>query len=570
MKKIVLIGNPNVGKSLLFSRITRIGMLTANYSGTTVETESGNFDYNERKYEIIDGPGIYSLENFSKTDQIALQLIDEGDIIINVLDSTNLERNLSLTLQLIKKRKPMIVCLNFWEDTIHKGITIDAAKLSKLLDVPVVTVSALRSEGISELIAAIERAKVSGVEVEPDKLWNYIGDIVSSVQQLHHRHHTLLERISDFTLHPVGGITTAVVILFTTLVIVRFMGESIINYLFDPFYTKIYDPFIQGIVGKIPYGVIRELLVGTSADPLQSFGILTSGVYIALVQVFPYFFSFYFIFGFLEDFGYLPRLAVVLDRFFHKLGLHGYSSIPVMLGLGCKVPAFMATRGLTNRREKLLTITLIFMSVPCLSQSAMIVSLGMRYGVLTVAAIYGILIALALLMNFAMNKLYKKGDSPEFFTEFPAVRIPSASLLAKKLWIRIAEYFKEVLPMIAIGVLLMNILNAIHVLSFLTDLIRYPVQVLMGLPPEIAPVMFMNFLRKDASVALLVPLNLNAYQFIIACIFLVLSMPCIASLFTLIRELGAKTALKIMGLIFSVTVVVSSLLHFVFSALNLS
>ncbi|HEX3030608.1 MAG TPA: ferrous iron transporter B [Clostridia bacterium] len=566
--KIVLAGNPNVGKSLLFSRITRIGIVTANYSGTTVETKSGSFIFQGRDYDLIDGPGIYSLDKFSKTDQIALKVIDEGDIIINVIDATNLERNLNLTLELIKMRKPMVVCLNFWEDTVHKGIKIDVQKLEQLLDIPVVTVSSLRNEGIPELLATIENARASRLEIEPDKHWNYIGSIISNVQQLQHRHHTLLERISDFTLHPVGGIISAVFVLFSTLFIVRYMGESIINYLFEPFYTKIYDPFIHDIVNAIPFDIVRVLLTGESADPLQSFGILTSGVYIAFIQVFPYFFSFYFVFGFLEDFGYLPRLAVVLDRLFHKLGLHGYSSIPVMLGLGCKVPAFMATRGLTNKREKILTIALVFMSVPCLSQSAMIVSLGMHYGILTVVSIYVILAAAALGFNYVMNKMYKKGDTPEFFAEFPSCRVPSVKLLARKLKIRVVEYFIEVLPMIAVGVLMMNILNALHVLSFITDLIKVPVNWLLGLPSDIAPVMLMNFLRKDASVALLVPLKLNAYQFIIACVFLVLSTPCIASFFTMIKELGMRTALKIMGVIFLLTIVVTSLLHLLFSAFS--
>ncbi len=566
--KIVLAGNPNVGKSLLFSRITRIGIVTANYSGTTVETKSGSFIFQGGNYDIVDGPGIYSLDKFSKTDQIALKVIDDGDIIINVIDATNLERNLNLTLELIKLHKPMVVCLNFWEDTVHKGVKIDVHKLEQLLDVPVVTVSSLHNEGIPELLAAIENARVSRLDIEPDKHWNYIGSIISSVQQLQHRHHTLLERISDFTLHPVGGIISAVLVLFSTLFIVRYMGESIINYMFEPFYSKIYDPFIHDIVNVIPLKIIRVLLIGVSGDPLQSFGILTSGVYIAFVQVFPYFFSFYFVFGFLEDFGYLPRLAVVLDRFFHKLGLHGYSSIPVMLGLGCKVPAFMATRGLTNKREKILTMALVFMSVPCLSQSAMIVSLGMNYGILTVVSIYGILVAAALGFNYAMNKLYKKGDSPEFFAEFPSCRVPSVKLLAQKLKLRIVEYFIEVLPMIAVGVLLMNILNALQVLSFITDLIKVPINWLLGLPSEIAPVMLMNFLRKDASVALLVPLKLNAHQFIIACVFLVLSTPCIASFFTMIKELGMRTALKIMGIIFLLTIAITSLLHILFDVIS--
>lgn len=564
MKKIVLAGNPNVGKSLIFSRITRIGIPTANYAGTTVDMKAGKCRFRDHEYEIIDGPGIYSLEKFSKTDEIALSLIQDADIIIDVIDSTNLERNLNLTLQLLEMKKPMVICLNFWEDTVHKGIAINAPALEKRLGVPVIPVSALQCDGIAELLASLERAGTGTAIPDESDRWNIIGEIVSSVQKLTHRHHTVLERISDFTLHPVGGLATAIVVLFLTLLIVRFLGEGLIHYVFEPFYTRLYNPFIQQMVRMIPLPFFRNLLAGNTPDPLQSFGILTSGIYIALVSVFPYFFSFYLVFGFLEDFGYLPRLAVVLDNFFHKLGLHGYSSIPVMLGLGCKVPAFMATRSLTNKREKILTMVLIFMSAPCLSQSAMIVSLGMNYGVATVISIYVILIVLALGMNWAMNRVYKKEASPDFFTEFPACRMPSVKLMADKLRIRIVEYFSEVLPMIAIGVLSMNILSSIGVLRVVTDIIKWPARNLLGLPPEIAPIVLLNCLRKDASVALLVPLKLSAQQFIIACVFLTLSTPCVASFFTMIKELGAKLALKIIGLILLVAIVATTILHFIF------
>lgn len=566
MKKIVLIGNPNVGKSLIFSRITGTGVVTANYAGTTVDLLTGKFKYEENNYELIDGPGIYSLEQFSQTDETTLKLVRDSDIIINIIDATNLERNLNLTLQLLQTGKPMVVCLNFWDDTAHNGITIDVPALEKILDMPVVTVSALRNEGISKLVASLEKARISSLASNSEDHWNQIGNIVSKVQKLEHRHHTPFERLSDFTLHPIGGIVTAIAVLLATLAIVRFMGEGMINGLLDPFYTNLYAPFITNLASHIPSEFIRGLLVGYGTDPLQSFGILTSGLYIALVLVFPYFFSFYFVFGFLEDFGYLPRLAVVLDNIFHRLGLHGYSSIPVMLGLGCKVPAILSTRVLNSRREKILTIALIMMSAPCLPQTAMIVSLGMNYGAPTVFFIFVILLILAFVTNVLINK-FLPGKSVEFFTELPSYRIPSVKLMASKLWIRMVEYFSEVLPMIAIGVLIMNILDYLKVIEFITNAIKKPVELVLGLPPDIAPVMLLGFLRKDVSIALLAPLHLSAHQFIIASIFLVLYTPCISSFFTLFKELGAKTALKIIGLVFVSAVAVTSILHMIYSLL---
>ena len=563
MKKVVLAGNPNVGKSLLFSRITGTAAISANYGGTTVEVKSSRLKSRDLEFELIDGPGVYSLEEYSEADKRALKIIDAADIIVDIVDATHLERNLTLTLQLLMKCKPMVVCLNFWDDTLHKGINIDVKELEELLGVPVVTVSALHDQGIRVLLDAIEDARNSKAVCGVGDTWEKIGNIVARVQKLEHRHHTFLERLSDISLHPVGGIITAAVVLVSVLLIVRFLGEGLLNKVFEPLFFNYYDPFMLKVSEGIPSDLVRMLLFGTTADPLESFGILTSGVYIALVLVFPYFFSFYLVFGFLEDFGYLPRLAVVLDRIFHKLGLHGYSSIPVMLGLGCKVPALMATRVLGNKREKILTMSLILMSSPCLPQTSMIISMGMNYGIGVVLSIFVILLILAFIMNYAINKVMK-GDMPEFFTELPSYQLPSLKLMLRKLWIRIADYFKEVLPMIAVGVFIINILDVLKVISFVTALIKEPVRILMGLPPDIASIMLLGFLRKDVSIALLAPLGLDGHQFIIASIFLVIYTPCISSLFSLIREIGFLSGLKLTGIILATAIISASLLHGIF------
>lgn len=583
MKKIILVGNPNVGKSLLFSRMTGIKVVTANYAGTTVDITSGHFKYKRVEYEIFDAPGSYSLSGGTKTDEAVIKLIEEGDIIINVLDSTNLERNLNLTLQLLKINKPMILCLNLWEDTVHKGIQIDVDELSKILDLEVIKVSALENDGVSDLVEAIEKVKKSNFDqtkIEENKLcsksacggnceacnnWSFVGYIISKVQKLTHKDHTVGESISDFTLHPIGGLLTAIIVLISVLFIVRLIGESVTNYILTPFYGKIYAPFIMNLSERyLHFEFIKGLLVGYSADPLESFGILTSGVYIALVLVFPYFFSFYFIFGFLEDVGYLPRLAVVLDNLFHKLGLHGSSSIPVMLGLGCKVPAIMSTRVLSTNREKILTVALILMAVPCLPQTAMIIALGIKYGIHVVIMVFGILALLSVIVNSILNKVLK-GETTDLFMEIPSYRMPSVRLMASKLKKRIADYFAEVLPLIIAGVFIMNLLQITGVIDFVTKTLKNPVHAIMGLPPDIASIMLLGFLRKDVSIALLAPLNLSASQFVVASVFLVLYIPCISTFFTLIKELGIKSAAKVLGVVFVSATTVAFLLNLIFS-----
>ena len=230
------------------------------------------------------------------------------------------------------------------------------------------------------------------------------------------------------------------------------------------------------------------------------------------------------------------------------------------------MPALLSTRVLNNRREKILTTALIMMSAPCLPQTAMIVSMGMNYGVTTVLFIFITLLILSFGITVLINK-FLPGKAVAFFTELPSYRIPSLKLMAGKLWIRIVEYFAEVLPMITVGVLIMNILNYLKVIEFITNAIKKPVELVLGLPPEIAPIMLLGFLRKDVSIALLAPLNLSAHQFIIACIFLVLYTPCVSAFFTMFKELGPKTALKIIGLILVAAVGVTSILHMFYSLL---
>lgn len=564
MKKVAIVGNPNVGKSLVFSRITGVGVISANYPGTTVDIKTGKLVHAGEEFELVDVPGVYSLEALSRADEAAIHIIETCDIVVNIVDATNLERNLNLTLGLLAKAKPMVVCLNLWDDTAHKGISIDLATLEEILGVPVVAASALRGDGIPRLVDSLHSARPGRALCKPADTWAHIGAIVEKVQKLSHRHHTALEMLADFTIHPAGGLVFAALVLAAVFAIVRIMGESLASKVCEPLFSHLYNPFILHLCQHIPLTFVKELLVGRGADPLASFGILTTGVYIATVLVFPYFVSFYLLFGLLEDVGYLPRIAVVLDTLFHRLGLHGYSSIPVMLGLGCKVPAFLATRVLTTKREKILTMSLILMSAPCLPQSAMIISLGMRYGTSVVVAVFAILFLLAIGTNVILNKV-TKGVTPELFMEIPAYRLPSLRLMARKLWIRIVEYFAEVFPMIAVGVLVINILDALSVIRFVTKALDKPLSLLLGLPREIAPVLILGFLRKDVSIALLAPFGLSAGQFIIACVFMVLYIPCIASFFTLIKELGALAAFRVMAIVFGSAVAIGALLNGAFA-----
>ncbi|OGS18219.1 MAG: ferrous iron transporter B [Elusimicrobia bacterium RIFOXYA2_FULL_40_6] len=560
MKKILLVGNPNVGKSVIFSRLTGIGVIASNYAGTTVEFTKGYLTIGGDKFEVIDVPGTYSLEPASKAEEVAVELLKEGDIILNILDSTSLERNLNLTIQLIKKNIPMLVVLNFWDETKHRGISIDYAKLEEIIGVPVIPVSGVTGEGIKEIVTKIEDAKISSFSYNINDNWKVIGGITDSVQKLSHRHHTFWDRFNEATIHPITGVPLALIALLITFKIVRFIGEGLANNILDPLFKSYYYPLIINLTGHIHIEFLRQLLIGRSSVLMESFGILTTAIYVPLVVVFPYILAFYIVLSFLEDLGYLPRVAVVFDNLFHRVGLHGYSAIPVMLGLGCKVPAILSTRILESKREKIITTVLILMSAPCMPQTAMIVSLGLHYGIRVVSLIFLVLFIIAVITSLLLNMILK-GDAPELFAEIPPYRMPRMYTLLNKLWIRIRSFFSEAVPMIILGVFIINLLDILRITDALTVWLGKPLLYLLNLPGTMVSIMLLGFLRKDVSIVMLSPLGLNAKQFIVASIFMVLYLPCVASFFTLIKEMGIKTALKITSLVFVVSLMVTFILN---------
>jgi len=563
MQKILLIGNPNVGKSVIFSRLTGVDVIASNYPGTTVEFTKGYMKIGKEKIEVIDVPGTYSLEVTSKAEEVAVEMLKQGSsIVINVIDSTNLERNLNLTLQLLKRDIPVIVALNFWDETKHRGISIDVAELEKILGVPVVAICGRTGEGINNLVNRLHEAKSKTFEFKEDEKWHEIGNIITHVQKLSHRHHTFLDRLTEISIRPLTGIPFALIILYLTFKTVRFIGEGLTS-LFDPFFNNYYLLFISKIVTNIfPVKFLQDLLLGTTPKVMESFGLLTTGFYIPFVVVLPYIFSFYLVLSVLEDIGYLPRIAVLLDVALHKIGVHGYTAIPILLGFGCKVPGMLATRILETEREKIIATALILMIAPCMPQTAMIVGLVGHYGSKYLILIFLILFFIAIVNGFILNKILK-GETPELFVEIPPYRIPYIPTLIKKLWIRLKAFFMEAVPLIILGVFIVGILDVLEITNFIANILGNPIVSILGLPKETISVMILGFLRKDVSIALLTPFNLNIKQLIIACVFLVLYLPCIATFFTLLKELGVKNTLKIIFIMLFTATFVAILLNLI-------
>jgi ferrous iron transport protein B len=566
--KILLVGNPNVGKSVLFSRLTGTRTIASNYPGTTVGFTKGNLRIGEEQAEIIDVPGTYSLEPTSKAEEVAVDMLQEGDLIIDVVDATNLERNLNLTLQLLEKRVPVIVALNMWDDTHHRGINIDVSKLQELLGVPVVTTVGITGQGIKELVSRLSEAAVPGMSYSSsDERWAKIGDIVSQVQTLSHRHHTWREVLVDASSHPVAGAAIALLVLVATFFIIRLIGEGIINYISNPLFNWLWTPLLMKLsVALGSGGFWHEILIGKlingQIDYLQSFGLLSTGLYIPLAAVLPYIVAFYFALGILEDVGYLPRLAVLMDTLMHRLGLHGYAIIPTILGFGCNVPAIIATRILENRRERFIAATLISIGVPCAALQAMIVGLIGKQGIQYVAIVYGSLFISWIIMGLILNRAVK-GFSPEIILEIPPYRFPPWRVIGEKLWLRISGFVKEALPIVLGAVLVINILYFLNVFSYIANIAAPVITGLMGLPKDTVAALAVGFLRKDVAMGLLAPLGLTAKQLVISSTFLAMSFPCVATFAVLIRELGIKDMLKATGIMIVAALIVGGLLNLI-------
>lgn len=568
MKNILLMGNPNVGKSAVFSRLTGIQVIASNYPGTTVEFTQGNMKIGDEKAIVIDVPGTYDLNAASKAEKIASEMLKQGDIVINVIDATNLERNLHLTLHLLERNIPMIIALNIWDDAKHKGINIDVKKLENILGIPVVPTVGITGEGIKELVLRIpEAASKKRSKTSEKEKWIELGNIIEKVQTLEHRHHTFLEILGDASVKPSTGIPIALFMIFITYISIRFIGEGLIVYLLDPLFERLLRPLLMQLSAILqPSYFIHTILIGklfdNQIDFIQSFGLLTTGFYVPIVMVMPYVFSFYLILGFLEDFGYLPRLAVLLDSLMHRMGLHGWAIIPALLGFGCNVSGIMATRVLEDRREKLIASTLISIGVPCAALQAMIFGLLGERGGRYVGIVYLTLFLVWIILGWILNKLLK-GKSLELILEVPPYRLPNINALGKKLWMRMVIFLKEAEPLVLIGVFVINILYFFKVFDFLADITAPLFIHVFGLPKESAVALVIGFLRKDVAIGLLGTLDLTSKQLTVAATVLSMFFPCIATFIVLIKELGVIDMLKSVAIMIISSIAVGGILNLI-------
>ncbi|MCK4736096.1 MAG: ferrous iron transporter B, partial [Methanophagales archaeon] len=406
--------------------------------------------------------------------------------------------------------------------------------------------------------------------IEPmseDERWAKVGEIIGKVQVVHHRHHTIRERIADITVKPITGIPIAIIVILLMFISIIGIGNWIIEHLMDPIFYNYYGPWIVGAVNSFsPEGLLHDILIGKSTveslDFMQSFGLLTTGLYVPFDMVLPFVVTFYFMLSLLEDVGYLPRLAVLVDTGLHKLGLHGSAIMPTILGFGCNVPGALATRIMETEKQRFIAATLMAIAVPCMAQSAMIFGILGRYGMKWIITVYCTLLVLYILLGLLLKKIVK-GESPELLLEVPSYRKPDPLTLLKKTWTKAYGFLAEAVPFVILGVFIVNLMYVFGVIEVLSTVFSPVLTTLLGLPEGAIVALIMGFLRKDIAIGMLLPLDMSPQQLTISCIILATYFPCIATFVVLLRELGIRNMLKAAGLMIVISLTVGIIMRLI-------
>jgi ferrous iron transport protein B len=621
-----LVGQPNVGKSSLFSRLTGVGVISSNYPGTTVQFEESAVRRGDRTLSIRDVPGTYSLSGESKDETIVVDMLasEENDMVVVVADASNLEPSLVLCLEVLELGIPTIVALNKF-DVAKKRFDIDTAALEKVLSVPVIPVSAKSGEGIEDLMEAITSgsARISDYRVRYDrhiveylailqgyvpggpgargravKLLEGIGrfyesipdstEIVSRMRREFERDHgeplsvhmardrygdahvivmgavraverklSFTERVSDITVNPSTGIPILIGVFGLIFMIMIFGGSFL-----DGLVSDFYDTYIGTALpefGRDAGGQTGEIIMTGLDNSLRA----------VLGLVIPYILVFYIILGVLEDTGYLPRVVVLLDRATHRFGMHGNAFIPMVVGLGCNVPAIMATRSLLSKRERVIVCTLIAMAIPCSAQMAIIMGVtGVFAGAVYAFMILGVLFLLALLIAALLNKLLPHEPS-NLSMELPEMTPPNLQNVLRKAWSRIKDFFVIAVPLLLIGSIIMEALLAYNLLDPIVEPFSFVTVTMLGLPAVTVIAFFVGVLRKEMAYGMLLILAagmpitefMTPSQFVVFGLVMAIYLPCVATMAAMWREIGWKETLAVSAASVALAVAVGTLFN---------
>jgi ferrous iron transport protein B len=617
-RKVALVGNPNVGKSVLFNALTGAYVTVSNYPGTSVEVARGNAVIEGEHFEIIDTPGMYSLLPITEEERVAREILlnETPDVVIHVIDARNLERMLTMTLQLVEAGLPLLLVVNIMDEAERMGLVIDISLLQEKLGIPVISAATAKKRGLPEIrkaIAAKERRShgvfgySGGLERDIEEIALHLkGDYILSrkalallllqrddevaglVQRIEGkdfgaiaalvkekifarresfhldlsmerkgivtrlmagvltipagRKATFGERLSRWSVNPVTGVPLLLLVLYFGLY--KFVGVfgagTLVDFLEGSIFEERFNPWITVVIKNIiPWEVIQELFVG-------EYGVITLGIRYAVGIILPIVATFFLFFSILEDSGYFPRLALLVDRLFKYIGLTGRAVIPIVLGFGCDTMATMVTRTLETVRERIIATLLLALAIPCSAQLGVIIALlSNAPGALMVWFVC--LLLVFMVIGFLAARLMP-GETPMFYMELPPMRLPQVSNIFTKTYTRMQWYFMEIMPLFILASVLLWLGK---ITGFFPKLVAWmtPVMASIGLPRETAVAFIFGFFRRDYGAAGLYDLQtqglLDSRQLTVAAVTLTLFVPCIAQFLIMKKERGMKVALAI-------------------------
>jgi len=645
-RTVILVGNPNVGKSVLFGALTGKYVTVSNYPGTTVEVTRGAATIEGRAWQVMDTPGTNGLTPMSEDEQATRDILlrEAGYACLQVCDAKNLRRGLLVSVQLAEAGVPFLLALNMSDEAASRGIHVDATALAGALGVDVFPTVAVERKGLPALLAALPAARpsrfatrydpaieeaVAAIEgLLPDgqglarrsvALMALAGDDslrshlaaslpeaslrdleevrrrlaarypeslrfviarqrLAAVDRLHDQVVTrgirssasqLARRLGGWSTHPLWGVPILALVLLACYEFVGVFGaKTAVDFLENAvFYDRLVPWFEAAVRWIVPWQGLETFLVGPAGLPFREhggflvgrYGLFSMGLSYGMAIVLPIVATFFVAFSVLEDSGYLPRLAVMLNKVFKRMGLNGKAVLPMVLGLGCDTMATMTARIMETRKERVIVTLLLALGVPCSAQLAVVFAMlaGVSFGA---AAWFGTVIALVLFLVGWLAAKVIPGRGSDFVLELPPLRVPQAGNVAVKTLARIEWYLREALPLFVLGTLILWGLDRIGGIVALERALSPVVVGLLDLPREAASAFVLGFLRRDYAAAGLF-LHFEPFmkagtmtrameiQVVVALVTITLFIPCIANFFMIVKERGWRTGLAIAGFI---------------------
>jgi ferrous iron transport protein B len=618
-RRVALVGNPNVGKSVLFNALTGAYVTVSNYPGTSVEVSRGTTVIDGVTWQVSDTPGMYAVMPITEEERVAREILltERPDVVLHVVDARNLERMLVMTIQLMEAGLPVVLVVNIMDEAERMGLTLNLDLLRQRLGIPVIGAATAKKRGVQEIRRAIAAVvpqstfpivydrrleadidAVAGLlgsdyvltrramallllqrddeimelvrEREGAGRWGELEQLVRDIvfarrDSLHldlslERKRivrdlmegvltlpdklkvSLPERLSRLAVNPLSGGVLLVVILYYGLY--TFVGDfgagTLVDFLEGEIFEGYINPWVVDASARvIPWEPVRELVAG-------EYGLVTLGLRYAVGIILPIVATFFLFFSLLEDSGYFPRLALLVDRIFKTIGLSGRAVIPMVLGFGCSTMATMVTRTLETVRERVLATMLLALAIPCSAQLGVIMGLLSRTP-MALAVWAGCLVIIFLVVGLATSRLMP-GTAPMFYMELPPMRLPQLGNVLTKTYTRMQWYFLEILPLFLLASVLLWLGKITDTFS---TLIRWmsPAMEALGLPADAAKVFILGFFRRDYGAAGLYDMQtsgiLDVRQLTVAAVTLTLFVPCVAQFLMMKKERGWKVSLAI-------------------------